>query len=115
MEQLLNFVYFFIGLAVGVAGLWQNQKYYIAQQQDKFDKIDEKLQALTKTLATIQESISEKSHEREARVYSTLDTTFRAILNAKMLNRDPSPISPEIRDSSEIQRDLIQQIDKGEL
>ena len=111
MEHLLNFVYFFIGLAVGVVGLWQNQQYYIAQQQDKFDEINEKLQTLTESLAIIRESVSDKSHERESRTYSTIDSILRTTLKAEMLGRYYSQVPPEVRDSSEIKKELIEQVE----
>ena len=81
-EALLNFVYFAVGLAVGVFGLWQNQRFFLAQQQDKFDEINRKLAEIQERLSLVSESMSERTHEREMRYFGLM----QALLDPSLQN-----------------------------
>lgn len=70
VETVLNLVYFLVGLAVGLFGLWQNQKYFQAQQQDKFDQIHAELRDVRERFATMAEITSERAFARENRLFS---------------------------------------------
>jgi|GEM_PF-5438172 len=70
VEQILNVVYFLVGLAVGLFGLWQNQKYFLAQQQDKFEQIHAELREIRERFTTIAEITSERASAREDRLFS---------------------------------------------
>jgi hypothetical protein len=67
-SELLNFVYFGVGLAVGLFGLWPNQKYFQAQQQDKFDQIATDIRDLRERLMVLSETASERTQAREDRL-----------------------------------------------
>jgi len=70
IETILNLVYFLVGLTVGIFGLWQNQKYFQAQQQDKFDQISVELREIRERLTVMAEATSERAFARENRLLS---------------------------------------------
>lgn len=54
-DALLNVVFFTIGFIVGLAQLWQAQKYYLAEQQSKYSEINEPITEIAQRLAVIEE------------------------------------------------------------
>jgi len=70
IETIMNLVYFLVGLAVGIFGLWQNQRYFLAQQQDKFEQITAELRELREHLTVVAETTSERAFARENRLLS---------------------------------------------
>jgi hypothetical protein len=61
----MNFGYFAIGLLIGLAGMWQNQRFFVAQQQDKFDQIREDISGIRERLSEMAETSSERTARRE--------------------------------------------------
>src|SRR5689334_10276431 len=72
VAQLLNFVYFLVGLAVGGAGLYLSVRFHLAQQQDKFDRISAELIGIRERLAALTEIVSERTSAREERLLSLI-------------------------------------------
>ncbi|MBI3941636.1 MAG: winged helix-turn-helix domain-containing protein [Chloroflexi bacterium] len=55
-DNITNLVFFLVGLAMGFIQLWQAQKYYLADQQTKFDQISKSLTDIVQRLAKIETS-----------------------------------------------------------
>jgi hypothetical protein len=67
--QLLNLVYFAVGLGVGIFGIYLSVRFFLAQQQDKFNLIAADLTAMRETLSRITEQMSAQSAVREERFF----------------------------------------------
>lgn len=68
--DLANLAFFVVGLALGLFQLWQNQKYFQAQQQDKFNQIATQISEMKSRLVLISEAVSERASAREDRLLS---------------------------------------------
>jgi hypothetical protein len=68
VSDLLNFLYFAVGLGVGLFGVWLNQKNFLAQQQDKFNRISDELEHLRESLVALTQLSTDQSFAREERL-----------------------------------------------
>jgi hypothetical protein len=81
-DWLINLVYFVVGLVVGIMGLWQNQKFFLAGQQDKFNQIAQDVRDLNMKVAVLAEETKERSAGREMRLLDALVARANAVQGA---------------------------------
>lgn len=53
-EQVINIIFFAIGFILGLVQLWQAQKYFLADQQNKVDQINQSITKISERLAVIE-------------------------------------------------------------
>src|SRR4051794_38324123 len=82
LSQVLNFLYFAVGLAVGVVGLVLSVRFFTAQQQDKFNQIASDLAKIREALSGMAEITSERAFAREERLLNMAAREQTAIVGA---------------------------------
>jgi DNA-binding winged helix-turn-helix (wHTH) protein len=53
-DTVMNIVFFAVGFVIGLIQLWQAQKYYLAEQQAKFEQINSAISQIAQRLAVIE-------------------------------------------------------------
>jgi hypothetical protein len=82
VDAVINFGYFLVGLFIGLLQLWQSQKYFQAQQQDKFDHISRELTMLRERTAELAAIVSDQASSREHEYFKLISAAHSMVATA---------------------------------
>lgn len=114
LAMLLDLVYFAAGLSIGLFGLWQSQKHFMAQQQDKFNKIDSKLGEIGQELVRLRMIASKTSHEREDKLMRLIVQNFGILRRRELLSYVNSVLPDSLRADDDLVSRMIRDIEEQE-
>jgi hypothetical protein len=86
--QILNFVYFAVGLGVGAFGIYLSVRFFLAQQQDKFNQIAHDIAGVRELLVSLSIAVSQQASTREERLFALATRQEIAVSGAATLATD---------------------------